>query len=125
MFITDDTRIEDSGRFCQRLSQGTKAFNIRPTSLSVPILLGYLIAFLLELLVSVLNPIFGLKLPFQPRALAAYSGSLIQYSRLRADIHMDYAPLYNEEKSFTNSLKWYENWYESYFNTTNKKEKAT
>lgn len=116
IFITDDTPIEDTSRFCQRLSRQTEAFNLRPTSLYIPSLLAYLLAFLLELIVLILNPLFGFKLSFQPRALVAYAGSLLMYSRLRADLHLDYEPLYNEETSFANSIKWYEKWYQSYFN---------
>lgn len=37
------------------------------------------------------------------------------YSRLRADLHLDYEPMYNEETSFANSIKWYEKWYQSHF----------
>lgn len=116
VFVTDDTPIEDSARFCQRLSRRTNVFNIRPTSWSVPSLLGYWLAILLEMIISLLNPIFGTKLSFQPRALAAYAGSLLQYSRLRAELHMDYEPLYNEERSLDDSVKWYESWYKSHFN---------
>lgn len=116
VFVTDDTPIEDTSRFCQRISRRTNAFNIRPTSWSIPSLLGYFFAFLLELIVSILNPLFGTKLSFQPRALSAYAGSLLQYSRLRAELHMDYEPLYDEEQSLANSVEWYENWYKSYFN---------
>lgn len=125
VFVTDDTPIEDTARFCQRLSRRTDTFNIRPTSWSLPSLLGYWLMILLEMIISMLNPIFGVKLSFQPRALAAYAGSLLQYSRLRAELHMDYEPLYSEERSLDESVKWYEKWYQSYFNkgTTIKKTK--
>lgn len=115
VFITDDTPIEDTSRFCNRLSRRTNVFNIRPSSWSIPLIFGYFIAFVLEMLVYILNLLFGVKLPFQPRALSAYSGSLLQYSRLRADIHMNYEPIYNEEQSLDNSVEWYENWYQKQF----------
>jgi len=124
VFVTDDTPIEDTSRFCQRLSRRTDAFNIRPTSWSLPSLLGYWLAILLELIISTLNPIFGTKLNFQPRALAAYAGSLLQYSRLRAELHMDYEPIYNEERSLDDSVKWYSAWYKSYFNKDKISKKA-
>lgn len=63
----------------------------------------------------ILNPIFGVKLSFQPRALAAYAGSLLQYSRLRAELHMDYEPIYDEEQSLDKSVQWYSNWYKNTF----------
>lgn len=125
VFVTDDTPIEDTSRFCQRLSRRTNAFNIRPTSWSLPSLLGYWLCILLEMIISLLNPIFGTKLSFQPRALSAYAGSLLQYSRLRAELHMDYEPLYNEERSLDDSAKWYENWYKSHFNKDKTSKKAT
>lgn len=124
VFVTDDTPIEDTSRFCQRLSRQTDAFNIRPTSWSIPSLIGYLVAFLLELIIMILNPIFGIKLSFQPRALSAYAGSLLQYSRLRAELHMDYDPLYNEEQSLENSVKWYANWYKNTFNSQQSSKKT-
>lgn len=124
VFATDDTPIEDTSRFCQRLSRRTDTFNIRPTSWSIPSLIGYFFAFLLELLIMILNPLFGIKLSFQPRALSAYAGSLLQYSRLRAELHMDYEPIYNEEQSLDNSVKWYENWYKKQFLTDNSSKKT-
>lgn len=116
IFVTDDTAVEDTARFCQRLSRAQHTFNIRPSSWSLPSLLGYFIAFLLELFVSILNPIFGITLSFQPRALAAYAGSMIMYCRLRADINLDYEPYYTEETSIQNSANWYERWYKQNFN---------
>lgn len=125
VFVTDDTPIEDTSRFCQRLSRRTNAFNIRPTSWSLPSLIGYWLCIFLEMIISLLNPIFGTKLSFQPRALSAYAGSLLQYSRLRAELHMDYEPLYNEERSLDDSAKWYESWYKSHFNKDKISKKAT
>lgn len=115
VFVTDDTPIEDTARFCQRMSKRTDAFNIRPTSWSVPSLLGHWLSILLELIILALHPIFGFTLSFQPRALSAYAGSLLQYSRLRAELHMNYEPLYGEEYALAESVKWYEKWYNNYF----------
>lgn len=122
VFITDDTPIEDTSRFCQRLSRQTKVFNLRPTSLYIPSLLAYLFAFILELFVYVLNWMFGFKLSFQPRALVSYAGSMLMYSRLRAELHLDYEPLYDESTSFAKSIVWYEKWYQSYFNGVKTKQ---
>lgn len=36
------------------------------------------------------------------------------YNRLRAAIHLDYEPIFNEEKSILNSANWYEKWYGEY-----------
>lgn len=119
VFVTDDTPIEDTARFCQRLSRRTNAFNIRPTSWSLPSLLGHWLSILFELIILVLHPIFGTTLSFQPRALSAYAGSLLQYSRLRAELHMNYEPLYSEEFALDESVKWYEKWYNNYFNKNN------
>lgn len=122
VFVTDDTPIEDSARFCQRLSRHTNAFNIRPTSWSFPSLLGHWLSILLELIILVLHPIFGITLPWQPRALSAYAGSLLQFSRLRAELHMNYEPLYDEEFALDKSVKWYEKWYNNYFQKNSTKK---
>lgn len=124
VFITDDTPVEDTSRFCQRISRAQDTFNIRPTSWTIPSFFAYFLAFLLESIVSFLYQICGLTLPFQPRALVGYAGSMIMYSRLRADINMDYVPLYDEEKSIQNSAKWYEKWYRKHFKVTGSKDKS-
>lgn len=122
VFITDDTKITDTSRFCQRLSARTNAFNIRPTSWSIPSLIAYFLAFVLEMIVTALNILFDVRLSFQPRALSAYAGSILQYSRLRADLHMSYEPLFNEEQSLMNSVGWYERWYKKQFHSTDSKK---
>lgn len=121
VFITDDTPIEDTARFCQRLSRHTKSFNIRPSSLYIPSLFAYMLAVVLELILSTLNKLFGLTVPFQPRAIVAYGGSLLLFSRLRAELHMDYVPMYNEETCLSNSVKWYSQWYDTTFKTSKNK----
>lgn len=124
VFVTDDTPIEDTARFCQRLSRRTNAFNIRPTSWSLPSLLGHWLSILLELIIQFFfHPIFGTTLSFQPRALSAYAGSLLQYSRLRAELHMNYEPRYSEEFALDESVKWYEKWYNNNMCNTAKKAK--
>lgn len=79
----------------------------------------------MELIVQFcLNPIFGIKLHFQPRALVSYAASIIMYNRLRAAIHLDYDPIFNEEKSILNSANWYEKWYTEYCNSRTGKENS-
>lgn len=114
IFITDDTPIEDTTRFCQRLSRATTTLKLRPTWWSVPAFFAYFVAFLLEFLLKLMHPICGTKVAVPPRALVAYAGSIIMYSRLRASIHLDYEPIFNEEKSITNSANWYEKWHAAY-----------
>lgn len=115
VFITDDTPIEDTTRFCQRISRATTTLKLRPTWWSVPATLTYFIAFLLELFVQLANRFYsGVKLSFQPRALVAYASSIIMFSRLRASIHLDYEPIFKEDKSILNSASWYEKWYNEY-----------
>lgn len=41
------------------------------------------------------------------------------YNRLRAAIHLDYEPIFNEEKSILNSANWYEKWYSEYIGGSN------
>ncbi|XP_059613602.1 3 beta-hydroxysteroid dehydrogenase/Delta 5--_4-isomerase type 4 [Phlebotomus argentipes] len=110
IFITDDTPIEDTIRFCQRISKSLpKEAKLRPTWWSLPGFLTYFLAWMLELLVLiVLKPLFGLSLPFPPRGLIAYSSSIMMYCRLRASIHLDYEPPYNEAQCIQNSASWYE-----------------
>lgn len=115
VFITDDTPIEDTTRFCQRISRATNTLKLRPTWWSLPTFFTYFIAFLLEFFVQIANRLFtGVKLSFQPRTLVAYASSIIMFSRLRASIHLDYEPIFKEDKSILNSAGWYEKWYNDY-----------
>lgn len=124
VFITDDTPIEDTTRFCQRLSRHTEAFKFRQSSWYIPSMIAYFLAFLIELFISMVNKVHEYKLSFQPCALVAYAGSLLLFSRLRAELHMDYVPKYNEETSLSNSVKWYAQWYETNFKTTTKNKSS-
>uniref|UniRef100_A0A1B0CYW6 3-beta hydroxysteroid dehydrogenase/isomerase domain-containing protein n=1 Tax=Phlebotomus papatasi TaxID=29031 RepID=A0A1B0CYW6_PHLPP len=110
IFVTDDTPIEDTVRFCQRVSKSLpKEAKLRPSWWSLPGFLTYFLAWLLEfLIVCVLKPFFGVTLPFPPRGLVAYSSSIMMYCRLRASIHLDYEPPFNEAQSIQNSAVWYE-----------------
>ncbi|KAG4073766.1 hypothetical protein HA402_000990 [Bradysia odoriphaga] len=125
VFITDDTPIEDTTRFCQRISRATNTLKLRPTWWSVPAFFTYFIAFMLEFFVQLANRLYsGVKLSFQPRALVAYSSSIIMFSRLRASIHLDYEPIFTEDKSIQNSASWYEKWYNDYALAKNSKKNS-
>lgn len=121
VFITDNTPIEDTFRFCQRISRNTNSFKLRPSWWSIPAFITYFIAFLLEMFVKFLNPFFvDLKLKISPRSIASYAASILMYSRLRASIYLDYEPIYNDEKSILNSANWYEKWFEENMNNQKK-----
>lgn len=117
VFVTDDTPVEDTTRFCQRLSRASTSLRLRPTRWTLPTVLTYFAAALLECIVRwLVRPCRGdaWRLSVAPRALIAYAGSIILFSRLRAAIHMDYEPIFNEEKSIGPSAMWYERWYVQY-----------
>lgn len=116
IFITDDTPIEDVTRFAQRISKSTATLKLRPSWWSLPGFLVYLIAFIFELIITMAQPIIKLNMKYQLKSLCAYAGSLVMFSRLRAAIHLDYEPIYSEEKSILNSAIWYEKWYIKYEN---------
>ncbi|XP_055687921.1 3 beta-hydroxysteroid dehydrogenase/Delta 5--_4-isomerase type 2 [Lutzomyia longipalpis] len=110
IFITDDSPIEDTVRFCQRMSKSlTPEAKLKPTWWSIPGFMTYFFAWLLEFFtICILKPLFGVSLPFPPRGLVAYSSSIMMYCRLRASIHLDYEPPFNEAQSIQNSAVWYE-----------------
>lgn len=124
-FITDDTPIEDTIRFCQRISNASTSSNdsttarikLRPSWWSIPAVITYFLALLLEIICRVLH----FKVDFPPRGMISYLSSIIMYSRLRASIHLDYEPIFNEEKSILNSVTWYEKWYREHLNRLDKK----
>lgn len=120
IFITDDSPIEDTHRFCQRISRNCNSLKLEPTWWSIPAFFTYFISFLLEMIIlKFLNPFFNIKLNFSPRGIASYTSSIIMYSRLRAAIHLDYEPIYSEQKSILNSANWYEKWYQEHINEKN------
>lgn len=113
IFITDDTPMEDTTRFCQRISRSSKLINLHPSWYSIPAFISYFLCYLLEIVVKyLLHPLFKYKLSFSPRALITYLGSILLYNRLRASIQLNYEPIFNEELSITNSANWYDKWYQ-------------
>ncbi|XP_053676118.1 3 beta-hydroxysteroid dehydrogenase/Delta 5--_4-isomerase [Anopheles nili] len=125
VFVTDESGIEDTTRFCQRISRANDTLKLRPTSYQVPLFVTYFLAFLLELLVRALHPFTKIRLPFPPCGLLSYMSSIMLFNRIRASIYLDYEPIYSEEKAITNSALWYERWYQQYSQERNlKKSKA-
>lgn len=123
MFITDDTGVVDTVRFCQRLSSVSPSgpavskraqINLRPSWWSVPFFVTYLIAMLLEFVLRLLCPLLKFRIPFPPRGLVSYQSSIFLYSRLRAALHIDYDPRYTEKQALLDSAAWYEQWNEAY-----------
>ncbi|XP_055607558.1 NADPH-dependent 3-keto-steroid reductase Hsd3b4 [Uranotaenia lowii] len=114
VFVTDESGIEDTTRFCQRLSRANETLKLRPSWYQIPLFLSFFLAFLLELLIKALNPIVKIKLSFPPCGLLSYMSSILLFNRIRASIYLDYEPIYSEEKAVTRSALWYEKWYQDY-----------
>uniref|UniRef100_A0A8D8BPX9 3 beta-hydroxysteroid dehydrogenase type 4 n=1 Tax=Culex pipiens TaxID=7175 RepID=A0A8D8BPX9_CULPI len=122
VFVTDESGIEDTTRFCQRLSRANETLKLRPSWYQIPLFVSFFLAFLLELLIKALNPIVKIKLSFPPCGLLSYMSSILLYNRIRASIYLDYEPIYTEEKAVSNSALWYEKWYQDYCRRHNLKK---
>ncbi|XP_058462323.1 3 beta-hydroxysteroid dehydrogenase/Delta 5--_4-isomerase [Malaya genurostris] len=122
VFVTDESGIEDTTRFCQRLSRANETLKLRPSWYQIPLFLSFFLAFLLELLIKAFNPIVKIKLSFPPCGLLSYLSSILLYNRIRASIYLDYEPIYSEEKAVSNSALWYEKWYQDYCQQHNLKK---
>ncbi|XP_049290446.1 3 beta-hydroxysteroid dehydrogenase/Delta 5--_4-isomerase [Anopheles funestus] len=114
VFVTDESGIEDTTRFCQRISRANDTLKLRPSNYQIPLFLTFFLAFLLELLVKALHPFAKIRLPFPPCGMLSYMSSIMLFNRIRASIYLDYEPIYSEEKAVTNSALWYERWYQDY-----------
>ncbi|ETN66772.1 hydroxysteroid dehydrogenase [Anopheles darlingi] len=114
VFVTDESGIEDTTRFCQRISRANETLKLRPSSYQIPLFLSFFLAFLYELLVKALHPITKIRLRYPPCGLLSYMSSIILFNRIRASIYLDYDPIYTEEKAISNSALWYERWYQDY-----------
>ncbi|XP_055845933.1 3 beta-hydroxysteroid dehydrogenase/Delta 5--_4-isomerase type 3 isoform X2 [Episyrphus balteatus] len=108
VFITDDTPINDMARFVQKVGRATGAVKFKTSVWSIPHFIFYLLAFLVEKVASA----FNFKLDYSLRAVASFTASVLLFSRLRADIHIDYEPLIDGDKSLEISGKWYSQWYQ-------------
>lgn len=80
----------------------------------IPHFIFYFLAFLTEMFIKASNPLFNYKLNYSLRAIASFTASVLLFNRLRADIHIDYEPLFDEKKSLEQSGKWYNKWYQEY-----------
>ncbi|XP_052873749.1 NADPH-dependent 3-keto-steroid reductase Hsd3b5 [Anopheles cruzii] len=114
VFATDESGIEDTTRFCQRISRANETLKMRPSSYQIPLFITFFLAFLLELLVKALHPFTNIRLRYPPCALLSYMASILLFNRIRASIYLDYDPIYSEEKAVSNSALWYERWYQNY-----------
>lgn len=94
-------------------------FKIKPTSWSVPFLLCYMLAILLEVALKVINVFTKLHVTYCPRGMLAFGSSLVLYDRLRSSISLDYEPIYSVSEGFSRSAKSYDLWYQNYRNKKN------
>lgn len=116
IFITDDTPVTDAVRFTQRVNMDMEMFKIKPTSWSVPFLLCYFFAILLEISLKIINVFTKLQVEYGPRGLLAFGSSLVLYDRLRSAISLEYEPNYSVSDGFSRSAKWYDLWYQNFKN---------
>lgn len=116
IFITDDTPVTDAVRFTQRVNVDMEAFKIKPTSWSVPFLLCYMLAMLLEMILKVINVFTKLHVKYCPRGMLAFGSSLVLYDRLRSAIALEYEPIYTVSEGFSRSAKWYDVWFLNFKN---------
>ncbi|PSN41461.1 3 beta-hydroxysteroid dehydrogenase/Delta 5--_4-isomerase type 3 [Blattella germanica] len=100
IFITDDTPVVDLLRFVERMSNGC-----RLSRWYFPSIFAYVTAAVIELLLRITK----MRLPASPRGAVSYLGSLIMYSRLRADLHLDYFSIFQPEECYAISAKYYSN----------------
>lgn len=129
IFITDETAVVDTVRFCQRMSSASPSgpaisrraqICLKPSWWSVPGFITYLIAMLLEFVLRIICPLMHFRIDFPPRGLVSYMTSIFMYSRLRAALHIDYEPRYTEKQALLDSVAWYERWNEAYLNQLDK-----
>jgi len=116
IFITDETPVTDTVRFTQRINVDMEMFKIRPTSWSIPFLLCYMLAMLLELALKVINVFAKLQVTYCPRGLLSFGSSLVLFDRLRSCISLEYEPIYTVGDGFSRSAKWYDLWYQNFKN---------
>lgn len=116
IFVTDDTPVIDTVRLSQRINLDMEMFKIKPTSWSIPFLLCYLIAMLLEFVLKIGNIFTKMSVEYCPRGLMSFGSSLVLYDRLRAAIACEYEPLYTVSEGFSRSGKWYDQWYLNFKN---------
>lgn len=116
IFVTDDTPVIDTVRLSQRINLDMEVFKIKPTSWSIPFLLCYMIAMLLEFVLKIVNIFTKMSIEYCPRGLMSFGSSLVLYDRLRASIACEYEPIYTASEGFSRSGKWYDSWYQNFKN---------
>lgn len=124
IFITDDTPVTDAVRFTQRVNVDMEVCKIKPTSWSIPFLVCYMFAMLLELALNIFNLFTTFRVTYCPRGTLAYGSSLVLYDRLRSSIALEYEPIYTVTEGFSRSGKWYDLWYERFRSKLNQKRLA-
>lgn len=114
LFLIKDTPVTDTVRFTQRINMDMEMLKIKPTSWSVPFLLCYMLAFLFEVVLKVINVFTNVHVKYCPRGMLAFASSLVLYDRLRSSISLDYEPIYTVNEGFSRSAKSYDLWYQNY-----------
>lgn len=98
IFVTDDTCVEHVFDFASRiLGKRVRA------SFWLPTLITWPVATLIETAASLMN----IELPLRPTALISFLGSIILYSRLRAALHLKYAPRYSETEAISKTKSYF------------------
>ncbi|XP_055380707.1 3 beta-hydroxysteroid dehydrogenase/Delta 5--_4-isomerase type 2 isoform X1 [Condylostylus longicornis] len=122
VFITDETPINDYSRFVQRIGKESNNNKMKFTHSRwyLPHFLFYFIAFLYETMVRLLYPVLKLQLKYSWRAISSFTSSVIMFNRLRAEIHINYYPIYSADVAIHQSAKWYGVWYEHNINVGSK-----
>jgi hypothetical protein len=98
MFVTDDTCVEHGFNFASRIL-GTRV----RASFWLPTIITWPIATLIETAASFMN----IELPLRPTALISFLGSISLFSRLRAALHLKYAPLYSKTEAISNTKSYF------------------
>lgn len=121
IFITDETPVTDTVRFTQRLNMDMEVCKIKPTSWSIPFLLSYILVYLYELVLKVINKFTKFEVSYSPRATLALAASFVLFDRLRSSIALEYEPIFSVSEGFSMSAKWYDLWYQRFKNKNNSK----
>lgn len=105
IFITDDSPITDLPKFCVHMTcpQGEPSY-YNHSWWYLPSFLSYFLAIVIEPFLTLLLP--G-PLPLAPTAAVTFLGSIILYNRLRADTHLQYAPVYQYQSVKSRTMKYY------------------
>ncbi|XP_054275937.1 3 beta-hydroxysteroid dehydrogenase type 7 [Macrosteles quadrilineatus] len=103
VFVTDDSPITDVTKFCVHLTTSDQRSPYKHSWWYLPSLVSYFLALLLE---PILTAVYG-SMPFRPSAAVTFLASIVLYSRLRADTHLRYSPVYTYESVRTRTIKYY------------------